>query len=224
MTLMTPGGTARSGFFDDALREANLRIRLSQSHELHDRPAPAPRQHTLDPFSSFWHSKSHGAIERDTQSRSRPLSWTRNLVSRICRRDGSDIQLREVEVPYTAGKPRNHHAKKKLAASSSRPSNTHIMQQHSATTKSTPSSQQLPPIATAPTSSIVSGTAEATGTTSHPHITVTGWCAHFVGWLCCMPIITKIAQLRQGHVWSCLRYQGCQVYQLPAQLVTLFTV
>ncbi|KAG1796992.1 uncharacterized protein HD556DRAFT_1357708, partial [Suillus plorans] len=177
------------GFFDDALRGDNLRIRLSQSHELHDRPAPAPRQHTLSPFSSFWRSESHGATERDTQSRSRPLSWTRNLVSRIRRRDGSDIQLREVEVPYTAGKPRNHHARKKLAASSSRPSNTHITQQHSATTKSTPpSSQQLPPISTAPTPSIVSGTAEATGTTSRPHITVTGWRARFVGWLCCMPI------------------------------------
>ncbi|KAG2337781.1 hypothetical protein BDR05DRAFT_739515 [Suillus weaverae] len=35
-----------------------------------------------------------------------PLSWTQNLVSSLLRRqDGSDIQLREVEVPCTAGKP-----------------------------------------------------------------------------------------------------------------------
>ncbi|KAG1796979.1 uncharacterized protein HD556DRAFT_264414 [Suillus plorans] len=120
------------GFFDDALREANLRIRLSQSHGPHGHSIPVPRQRTLSRFPSFWRrSKSHGETGHHTRPRSHPLSWTRNLVSGILRRrDGSDMELREVEVPYTAGKeiitlersqlparldlpksmPRNHHS------------------------------------------------------------------------------------------------------------------
>ncbi|KAG1767383.1 hypothetical protein EV702DRAFT_1282657 [Suillus placidus] len=114
----------------------------------------------------------------------------RNLASSLIRRrDGSDIQLREVEVPCTAGKPRNYHARGKPAASSSRPPNTHTMQQHSAATQSIPpSSQQPPPTATTSTHSAVPETSEATGTTSSPRITIAGWRARFVGWLCCMPV------------------------------------
>ncbi|KAG2039154.1 hypothetical protein BDR03DRAFT_953010 [Suillus americanus] len=100
------------GFFNDALREANSRTR--PPHEPHDLPIPAPRQRTLNPFSSFWrHFKSQRATEPDSQSRSQSLGWTQNLSGLLRRRDGSDIQLREVEVPYTAGKPRNYHARKK---------------------------------------------------------------------------------------------------------------
>ncbi|KAG1853174.1 hypothetical protein DFJ58DRAFT_789872, partial [Suillus subalutaceus] len=180
------------GFFDDALREANLRTRLSQSHGPHNRPTPAPRQRTLSPFSSFWHrSKSHGATEHDTQSRSRPFSWTRNLAFGILRRrDGSDIELREVEVPCTAGKPRYYHArKKKPAASSSRATNAHTTQQPSGAAQSTsPSSQQSPSTTAASTFPAVTSAAGTTGTRSHPYIPVAGWRVRFVGWLCCMPI------------------------------------
>ncbi|KAG2343883.1 hypothetical protein BDR05DRAFT_947964 [Suillus weaverae] len=177
------------GFFDDALREANLRIRLSQSHGPHNCPTPPPLQRTLNPFSSFWHrSNSHRTTEPDTQLRSRALSWTRNLVSGILRkRDGSDIQLREVEVPYTAGKPRNYHArKKKPAASSSRPPNTHNTQQPRAHHHR--HSNYLPLSATASTLLAVAGTAGTTGTISSPRITIAGWRARFVGWRCCMPV------------------------------------
>ncbi|KAG1844224.1 WD40-repeat-containing domain protein [Suillus subluteus] len=175
------------GFFDDALREANLRTRLSQSHGLHNHPTPAPRQRALSPFSSFWRrSKPHRATEPDTQSRSRPLSWTRNLVSGIMRRqDRSDIQLREVEVPCAPGKPRNYHArKKKLVASSSRPPSAHTTQPHSGAAQSTPpSSQQPPPTATISTLSAVADTAGATGTTSRPYITiVSGWRTRVMLW------------------------------------------
>jgi hypothetical protein len=80
-----------------------LRIRLSQSHAP---PTPTPHQHTLSPFTSVWRrSKPHGATEPATLSLSRPFSWTRNLSGILRRRDRSDIQLREVEVPCTAGKP-----------------------------------------------------------------------------------------------------------------------
>ncbi|KIK41947.1 hypothetical protein CY34DRAFT_805454 [Suillus luteus UH-Slu-Lm8-n1] len=176
------------GFFDDALREANLRIRPSQSHSP---PTPTPQQHTLSPFTSVWRRyKPHGAAEPATQSRSQPFSWTHNLSGILRRRDRSDIQLREVEVPYTAGKPRNYHArKKKPAASSSRPPNTHTTQHPSRAAESTPSSSQLPPPTnTTSTPSAIPGTTVATGTVSRPHITVAGWRACFVAWICCMPI------------------------------------
>jgi WD40 repeat protein len=175
------------GFFSDALREANLRTRLSQSHGPHNCPTPA-----LSRFSSFWRrSKPHGATERNTQSRSQPFSWTRNLVSGILRRrDGSDIQLREVEVPHTAGQPRNYHArKKKQAASSSRTPSTHTTQQPSGAAQSIPSSSQQPPsIAAASVSPAVTGAVGTTETLSRPHIIVAGWRARLVGWLCCMPV------------------------------------
>ncbi|KAG1816786.1 uncharacterized protein BJ212DRAFT_1299530 [Suillus subaureus] len=113
-------------------------------------------------------------------------------------RHRSDIQLREppiVEVPYTAGKPRNYHArKKKPAASSSRPLKTHTTQQPSAATQGALSSLQLPPptAATTSTLSAVAGTAGATGTgtSSRPHITIrdSGWRARFILWICCVPI------------------------------------
>ncbi|KIK36092.1 hypothetical protein CY34DRAFT_811565, partial [Suillus luteus UH-Slu-Lm8-n1] len=134
------GARIPPGFFDDALREANVRIRLSQFHAP---PTPTPHQRTFNLFTSVWRSSEpHVATESATQSLSKPFSWTRNLSSILRRRDRSDIQLREVEVPCTAGKPRNYHAKKRKmpADSSSRPSNTHTTQQHSAVIQSTPSS------------------------------------------------------------------------------------
>ncbi|KAG2744123.1 WD40 repeat-like protein [Suillus brevipes Sb2] len=125
---MTGARQLPPGFFDDALREANLRIRLSQSHAP---PTPTPRQRGLNSFTSVWRRyKPHGATEPAAQSRSRPFSWTQILSGILRRRDRSDIQLQEVEVPCTAGKPRNYHArKKKPATSSSRPPNTHTTQQ-----------------------------------------------------------------------------------------------
>ncbi|KAG1816733.1 uncharacterized protein BJ212DRAFT_1299489 [Suillus subaureus] len=171
------------GFFDDALREANLR---TQSHEPHNHATPVPRQRALSRFFSFLrHFKPHRETDPDTQSRSYSLSWTRNLVSGILRkRDGSDIQSQEV--PYTAGKPRNYHATGKTAA---RPPNTHITQQTNTATQSTPpSSHQPPSIATASTVSAAAGTPGKMGAPSHPHVTVAGWRARFVGWLCFVPV------------------------------------
>ncbi|KAG2039112.1 hypothetical protein BDR03DRAFT_952885 [Suillus americanus] len=101
------------------------------------------------------------------------------------RRDRSDIEMREppvVEAPHTAGKPRNYHARqKKPAASSSRLPNTHTTQQPNAATQSIPPSSQQPPPA-------VVGTTPTTGTISSPRITIAGWRARLVGWLCCVPI------------------------------------
>ncbi|KAG1853188.1 WD40-repeat-containing domain protein [Suillus subalutaceus] len=165
------------GFFDNA-RDGDLSSSRTQPYGRHDRPTPAPRQRIGSRLSSFWHRfKPHRANEPSNQSRSHPLSWTR--VSGILRRrHGSDIQLQEppiVEVPYTAGKPRNYHArKKKPAASSSRPPKTHITQQPSAVTQDGLSSQLPPPtVATTSTLSAVADTSGATGTgtMSHPRIT-----------------------------------------------------
>ncbi|KAG2738290.1 WD40 repeat-like protein [Suillus brevipes Sb2] len=185
---MTGARRVPPGFFDDALREANLRTRLSQFHAP---PTPTPHQRILSPFTSVWRrDKPHGATEPATQSRSRPFGWTRNLSGILRRRDRSDIRLQEVDVPYTAGKPRNYHAgKKKPAASSSLPSNTHTTQQPSGAAQSTPSSSQLPPpTTTTSTPSAVPGTTGATGTVSRPYIAGAGWRASFVAWICCMPI------------------------------------
>ncbi|KAG1807411.1 hypothetical protein EV424DRAFT_1647058 [Suillus variegatus] len=172
------------GFFDDALREANSRIHLSQSHGPRKHSTPTPHQRTLSPFSSFWRrSNLHGGTEHHTRPLSHYLNWTRKLVSGMLRRrDRSDIELREVEVPHTAGKPRNYHARKKPTASSSRPPKIHP------THKPNASSSQLPPTTTASTLSAVTGTTGASGTPSRPHITVAGWRARFVGWICCMSI------------------------------------
>ncbi|KIK44108.1 hypothetical protein CY34DRAFT_11278 [Suillus luteus UH-Slu-Lm8-n1] len=183
---MTGARRLSPGFFDDALREANSRIRLSQSHAL---PTPTPDQRSLSPFTSVWRrSKPPGATEPTTQSRSRPFSWTRNLSGVLHRRDRSDVQLQEV--PCTAGKPRNYHAgKKKPAASSSRLPNAYTTHLPSGAAQSTPSSSQLPPPTnTTSTPSSVPSTTGATGTVSRPHIAGAGWRASFVAWICCMPI------------------------------------
>ncbi|KAG2750166.1 WD40 repeat-like protein [Suillus brevipes Sb2] len=182
------GARIPPGFFDDALREANLRIRLSQSHAP---PTPTPHQRTFNPFTSvlrsFERTEPHVATELSTQSRSQPFSWTRNISGILRRRDRSDIQLREAEVPCTAGKPRNYHAGKgkNPVASSSRPSNTHTTQQHSAAIQSTPSS---PPAANTSSVSAAAGTPVTMGPPSRPHNTVSGWRARFVRCLCCAPI------------------------------------
>ncbi|KAG2078556.1 YVTN repeat-like/Quino protein amine dehydrogenase [Suillus decipiens] len=157
------------GFFTDALREANLPIHLSQSHEPHNHSTLVLHRRILTP-SSFWrHSKR--ANEHDTQQ------------------NRSDIQLQEVEVPYTAGKPRNYHARKK-AASSSRPANTHTTHPNAAIQSTPPSSHVQQPSLTATASShlAVTSTAPMAGTISSPRITVAGWRTHLVGWLCCVPI------------------------------------
>ncbi|KIK32422.1 hypothetical protein CY34DRAFT_814310 [Suillus luteus UH-Slu-Lm8-n1] len=175
------------GFFASELREANLRIRLSQSQP-HASPTLTPHQRTFNPFTSVWRSSEpHGATESTTRSRSRPFSWTRNITGILRRRDRSDIQSREVEVPYTAGKPRNYHAgKRKMpAASSSQPSNTHATQQHSAVIQSTPSS---PPAANTSSVSAVVGAPGTMGAPSRPQNTIAVWRARFVRLLCCAPI------------------------------------
>ncbi|KAG2750153.1 WD40 repeat-like protein [Suillus brevipes Sb2] len=181
------GARVPPGFFDDALREANLRIRLSQSHA-HAPPTPTPHQRTFNPFTSVLRPfKPHGATESATLSRSQPFSWTRNISGMLRRRDRSDIQLREVEVPCTAGQPRNYHAGKgkNPVASSSRPSNTHTTQQHSAAIQSTSSSL---PAANTSSVSAVAGTPGTIGAPSRPPSPVTVWRARFVRWLCCAPI------------------------------------
>ncbi|KIK34395.1 hypothetical protein CY34DRAFT_812949 [Suillus luteus UH-Slu-Lm8-n1] len=183
-TRTIKGARIPPGFFDDALREANLRVRLSQSQS-HAQPTPTPHQRTFNSFTSIWRSSEpHGATESTTQSQSQPFSWTRNLSGIFRRRDRSDIQLREVEVPCTAGQPRNYHAgkRKNPVASSSRPSNTHTTQQHSAVIQSTPSS---PPAAN---TSTLSGTPGTMGPSSRPHNTVAVWRARFWRCLCCAPI------------------------------------
>ncbi|KAG1784060.1 hypothetical protein EV702DRAFT_31407 [Suillus placidus] len=124
-------------------------------------------------------------------------SCAQNLVSGMPRRrDGSDIQLREppiIEVPCTAGKPIGHYHARKPSASSSRPLNTHLTEQPStlAATQSAPSSPQLtlPTVAaTASMRSAVAGTAGTTGTLPRPNITIAGWRARFMAWVCCMHI------------------------------------
>ncbi|KAG2133816.1 WD40-repeat-containing domain protein [Suillus bovinus] len=105
------------GFFDDDLRRANSRIRLSQSHRPYHL-TPAPRQRTLDRFYSFWHRpKSQSKSDYHTRPRSHLLSRTRNLVSGILgRRDSSDFEVQEVEVPCTAGKETIMLERSQLAA------------------------------------------------------------------------------------------------------------
>lgn len=122
-----------------------------------------------------------------------PLNWAQNFVSGMLRRrDGSTIQLpRVVEVPLTAGKPRNYHARKKRSASSSRPTKLPTTQQKSggATQSSLSSSQQPSATATTSTTPPVTGTAAAAGT-SHPDITIkrARWRTRFLLCVCCVPI------------------------------------
>ncbi|KAG2143691.1 WD40-repeat-containing domain protein [Suillus clintonianus] len=116
-----------------------------------------------------------------------PLSWAQKFVSRtLRRRDGSGIRLPPVvEVPLTAGKPRDYYARKKRSASSSQLPKPHTTQQPSGgATQSNLSSSQQPP-ATATTSTTppaVAGTAGAAGT--NPDITIrqAGWRARFLLW------------------------------------------
>jgi hypothetical protein len=134
-------------------------------------------------------SRSHRTTERNTQPRSYPSSWARNIVSGILRRsDGSDIELREplvAEVPYTAIQPKHYHARKKIPAA--RPPNTHATQQQtSAATQSTPpSSQTPPPAATTSTPSAVAGAARTTGTAPRSDIIVrqAGWWTRLMLWV-----------------------------------------
>ncbi|KAG1799553.1 quinon protein alcohol dehydrogenase-like superfamily [Suillus subaureus] len=121
-------GTRRipPGFFNDALQEAHLsRLRThpsqSELYVQHNRPTSGPRQHTFSRFFFFWRrSKPHRAIERDSQTRSHPLSWARNVVSGMLRRGhGSDMEMREppvVEDPYTAIKPALSRDKEKTSS------------------------------------------------------------------------------------------------------------
>ncbi|KAG1731013.1 hypothetical protein EDB19DRAFT_1912684 [Suillus lakei] len=157
------------GFFDDALREAYLRTRLSQSNEPNNRPTPAPRQRILSHLSSFWrHFKSHRATEPHTQPQSRPLSWARNLISGMMRRrDVSSYEHHQQSKSRAAGRPRDYHAGTAL---SSRPPNPDTTQQPSEAAQSTPSSsQQQPPAAAASTLSIVASAAGTTGTLASSH-------------------------------------------------------
>ncbi|KAG2048266.1 hypothetical protein BDR06DRAFT_962906 [Suillus hirtellus] len=148
-------------------------------------PTLVPRRHILSRFPPFWRrSKSHGGTEHHTRPPPHSLNWTQNLIFGILRgRDGSDIELREIEVPYTVGKPvrLNHHARKKPTASLSRPPKIHTTQ------KPNPSSSQLPQTTTTSTLSAVTGTAGALAIPSRSHITGAEWHARFVGWICCMP-------------------------------------
>ncbi|KAG0701014.1 WD40-repeat-containing domain protein [Suillus ampliporus] len=101
------------GFFDDFSTSRSI-----PSHGQRDHRGGSP---------SSRRRRSHPRGERDTQSRSRPLSWAKNLISGILR----DIKLQAppvVDVPLTAGKPRNYHARRKKAASTSRPPNPHTAQ------------------------------------------------------------------------------------------------
>lgn len=150
------------GFFDD----------FSTSRDHHGDLTTAPRQPTH--------------ISRN------PLNWAQNFVSGMLRKhDGSNIQLpRVVEVPLTAGKPRNYHARKKRSASSSRPTKPPTTQQKSggATQSNLSSSQQQSATATTSTTPPVAGAAAATGT-SHLDVTIkrAGWRARFLLWVCCVP-------------------------------------
>ncbi|KAG2114105.1 hypothetical protein BD769DRAFT_1102518 [Suillus cothurnatus] len=144
------------GFFDDESRRVN-----SSTSRGHD--TAAPREST-QPGRSASHN---------------PLSLVRNFISGMLRRrDGSAIWLSPVEVPLTAGKPRNYHARKKPSASSSQPPKPPTTQQQNggASQSNLPSSQQPPVTATA-------------ARTSHPDITIkrTGWRARFLRWVCCVP-------------------------------------
>ncbi|KAG2056621.1 hypothetical protein BDR06DRAFT_240986 [Suillus hirtellus] len=122
------------------------------------------------------------------------LSLAQNFISGMLRRrDGSAIRLPPVvEVPLTAGKPRNYHARKKPSTSSSQPPKPPTTQQHhgGTTQSNVPSSQQPNTTATTSTTNpAVTGTAAAAGT-SHPDITIkgAGWRARFLLWVCCVTV------------------------------------
>ncbi|KAG2137921.1 hypothetical protein DEU56DRAFT_901349 [Suillus clintonianus] len=160
---------------------SNLSTSRTQSYEQHASSTPPPRQRT---FPSFWRRRlnRYGATQRDTQPWSSHFSWTQDLLSgMVRRRDVQDVKSREppiIEVPYTAGKPRNYHARrKKPAANSSQTAHAHP-------------TQQLPPNAnaTASTPPAAAGATGTAGTVTRPHIAFTGWRASLMGWVCCMPV------------------------------------
>ncbi|KAG2344838.1 WD40 repeat-like protein [Suillus weaverae] len=167
------------GFFDDVPRRVNSST--SRGHH-----TEAPRQST-QPSRLPTHN---------------PLGLARNFISGLLRRrDGSAIRLPPVvEVPLTAGKPRNYHARKKPSTSSSRPPKPPTTQQQNTATQSNLLSSQQPN-ATATSSTTpppVTGTAAAAGT-SHPDITIkrAGWRARFLLWVCCVP-----TQRADGQHWG----------------------
>lgn len=145
-------------------------------------------------FDDF--STSHGPHTAHTaapRQPSSPLSWAQKFMSGMLRRrDGVNVQLPPiVEVPLTAGKPRNYHARKKPSASSSQPPKPPTVQQQSGgvTQNNLPSSQQ--PNATATTSTTppaVTGIAGAAGTSHDITIRQAGWRARFLLWVCCVPV------------------------------------
>lgn len=146
-------------------------------------------------FDDFSTSREHPTTApRQTTHHSRnPLSWAQNFVSGMLRRrDGSAIRLpRVVEVPLTAGKPRNYHARKKPPASSSQPPKPPAIQQQSggAIQSNLSSSQQ--PSATSTTSTTppgATGTAGAADTSHDITIRQAGWRARFLLWVCCVPV------------------------------------
>lgn len=136
-----------------------------------------------DEFStSHGHHTVHTAAPRQPTN---PLSWAQKFMSGMLRRrDGSDVRsLPIVEVPLTAGKPRNYHARKKPSTSSSRPPKPSTTQQQSsgATQSNPPSSQQPSSIATASTTPLaVTSTVGATGTRHDITTRQAGWRTRFL--------------------------------------------
>lgn len=137
----------------------------------------------LPTFFSHYPSKLHTATKHDPQRQSRPLIWTQNLVSGI----RIQSQLREppiVEVPCTAGKPRNHHAREKTTVRSSRPP---IVLTGTSQGTTSSSQQSLATVAALVGPPVVT-TAVATGTLSHPDIIITraGSWTRFWLWIGCI--------------------------------------
>lgn len=141
----------------------------------------------------FFDDFSTTAPRQPTHPSRNPISWAQNFVSGMLRkRDRSGIRLpRVVEVPLTAGKPRNYHARKKPSAKSSQPTKPPTTQQQSGTaTQSNMSSSQQSPATAATTSTTspgVTGTAGAAGTSHDITIRHAGWRARFLLWVCCVP-------------------------------------
>ncbi|KAG2078572.1 hypothetical protein BDR04DRAFT_1087011 [Suillus decipiens] len=157
----------------------------------------------LPTFLRRYRSKPRIATERETQPRSRPLIWTRNLVSGMLRRRN---QLREppilvFDVPCTTGKPvpffHSHLffitnfciaelSRKK--EDSCQLLSTYVIP--AGRLQSTASASQQPlPTATAPKElPTVVATAVATDTSSHPDIIISqaGCWTQFLFWTGCV--------------------------------------
>ncbi|KAG2125745.1 WD40-repeat-containing domain protein [Suillus clintonianus] len=210
------------GFFDDTRDPSTMPGVPSDGCRGHH--TASSRQWLLGRLPPTWrHRRSdiHGTTEPNPRSQSRPPRLARNLIpDMLCKRNGSDIQSREppvVEVPCTAGKPRDYHARKrkKPAASSSLPGNLYTtqqssagtqntqpissfslplnprtMQQSSAATQNTPSSSQQPLVTTSKSLPATATTALTTGTMSQHNITViqAGCWVRFLLWIGCASI------------------------------------